>query len=112
MTLSHRICDLAVAGSYLIEPDDPARLLLPLVAGYTTANPLRPEELDLLFDLITARLVTTLTISAWRAARYPGNAAYILRNAPVSRAGLLALSTLDRALLAQALSQPLESFSP
>ena len=32
------------------------------------------------------------TISAWRAARYPGNAAYILRNAPTSRAGLDALT--------------------
>lgn len=112
MTLSHRICDLAVAGSYLIDPDDPARLLLPLVAGFAAANPLLPEELDLLPDLITARLVTTLTISAWRATRYPQNAAYILRNAPVSRAGLLALSRLDPARLAQALSQPLESFSP
>ena len=30
MTLSHRICDLAVAASYLVEPADPAILLAPL----------------------------------------------------------------------------------
>jgi Ser/Thr protein kinase RdoA (MazF antagonist) len=112
MTLSHRICDLAVAGSYLIDPDDPVRLLLPLVAGYTAAHPLLPEELELLPDLITARLVTTLVITAWRAARYPENAAYILRNAPVSRAGLTALAGLDPARLADALLKPLEGQIP
>lgn len=92
MTLSHRVCDLAVAASYLIDPTDPASLLIPLTQAYHQANPLTPQELRLLPDLITARLVTTLTISAWRAARYPDNAPYILRNAPTSRAGLDALT--------------------
>jgi hypothetical protein len=100
MTLSYRICDLAVAASYLIEPDAPTRLLLPLIRAYDQANPLTRQELALLPDLITARLVTTLTITAWRAARYPQNAAYILRNAPTSRAGL---DALDRAALTDAL---------
>lgn len=92
MTLSHRICDLAVAASYLIEPADLASLLIPLTQAYHQANPMTEQELHLLPDLITARLVTTLTISAWRAARYPQNAPYILRNAPTSRAGLDALT--------------------
>jgi Ser/Thr protein kinase RdoA (MazF antagonist) len=92
MTLSHRICDLAVAASYLIDPTDPPALLIPLTTAYHQANPLTAQELTLLPDLITARLVTTLTISAWRAARYPENAPYILRNAPTSRAGLDALT--------------------
>lgn len=95
MTLSHRICDLAVAASYLIDPTDPPALLVPLVRAYQQANPLTNNELRLLPDLITVRLATTLTISAWRAARYPENAAYILRNAPVSRAGLDALPNPD-----------------
>ena len=38
------------------------------------------DELDILFDLIATRMVLTVTISAWRASRYPDNAAYILRN--------------------------------
>lgn len=92
MTLSHRICDLAVAASYLIDPEDPSALLIPLTTAYHQANPLTAQELRLLPDLITARLVTTLTISAWRAARHPDNAPYILRNAPTSRAGLAALT--------------------
>lgn len=92
MTRSHRICDLAVAGSYLIDPDDPLACLVPLVGAYHRTNPLTLDELWLLPDLISARLATTLTISAWRAARYPDNAPYILRNAPVSHQGFDALS--------------------
>jgi hydroxylysine kinase len=92
MTLSHRVCDLAVAASYLVDPVDPTALVLPLTRAYHAANPLTAAEIMLLPDLITARLATTLVISAWRAARYPDNAAYILRNAPASRAGLDALT--------------------
>jgi hydroxylysine kinase len=112
MTRSHRICDLAVAGSYLIDPEDPARLLAPLLSGYDGANPLRPAEVALLPDLITARLFTTLAIASWRAQRFPENAAYILRNAPVSRAGLAALATLDSQSLTRALSTSPEGPSP
>jgi hydroxylysine kinase len=106
MTLSHRICDLAVAASYLIDPTDPPALLTPLIQACHQANPLTAQEIALLPDLITARLATTLTISAWRAARYPENAAYILRNAPTSRAGLDALT--DPATLATALEDACE----
>jgi len=107
MTLSHRICDLAVAASYLIDPADPTSLLIPLTQAYHQANPLTESELRLLPDLITARLVTTLVISAWRAARYSENAPYILRNAPTSRAGLAALT--DPAALTETLLQTCES---
>ena len=110
MTLSHRICDLAVAASYLIDPADPSRLLLPLTRSYHQANPLTAQEIRLLPDLITARLVTTLAITAWRAERYPENAAYILRNAPVSRAGLDALT--DPATLAGQLLDTCERPAP
>lgn len=107
MTLSHRICDLAVAASYLIEPKDPPSLLVPLTQAYHRANPLTAQEIALLPDLITARLVTTLTITGWRAARHPENAAYILRNAPTSRAGLDAL--IDPRGLTSVLLQACES---
>ena len=108
ITFSHRICDLAVAGSYLIDPDDPLGLLMPLVAGYHATNPLGTEELALLPDLLIARLVTTLTISAWRAARYPDNAPYILRNAPASRTGLAALGRVKPTHLADQLQSACE----
>jgi hypothetical protein len=110
MTLSHRICDLAVAASYLIDPADPPRLLLPLIRSFHQANPLTSQEIRLIPDLIAARLVTTLSITAWRAARYPENAAYILRNVPTSRAGLDALT--DPAALASQLLDTCERPAP
>ncbi|MCX7288778.1 MAG: phosphotransferase [Rhodobacterales bacterium] len=108
MTLSHRICDLAVAGSYLIDPEAPLGLLMPLVTGYHATNPLHADEIAVLPDLLTARLITTLTISAWRAARYPENAPYILRNAPASRTGLAALGRVEPARLAAQLQSACE----
>jgi hydroxylysine kinase len=108
MVLSHRICDLAVAGSYLIDTTDPLVLLAPLIAACHAEAPLTADEIALLPDLLTARLITTLTISAWRAARYPGNAAYILRNAPTSRRGLAALAALAPAHLADQLHHACE----
>ncbi len=101
MTLSHRICDLSVAASYLIDPTDPPALLVPLTRAYHETNPLGANEIALIPDLIAARLAATLSITAWRAARYPDNAAYILRNAPTSRSGLDALT--DPAALARTL---------
>ena len=41
-------------------------------------------------DLMTARLLMVVAISGWRAARHPDNAAYLLRNNPVSWARLAA----------------------
>jgi hydroxylysine kinase len=112
MTLSHRICDLAVAASYLAGFPDPVPQLAQLVAGYRAECDLTAAELALLPDLITARLITTLTITAWRAARYPENAAYILRNAPAARAGLAALAHGDVRRLDDALRNVFESAIP
>jgi Ser/Thr protein kinase RdoA (MazF antagonist) len=97
MVRSHRICDLATACSYQIEPAAPLMLLTPLLSAYHATLPLTEAETRLLPALITARMLTTLTISAWRAARYPENAAYILRNAPSARAGLTAAASLTTA---------------
>jgi 4-aminobutyrate aminotransferase-like enzyme/Ser/Thr protein kinase RdoA (MazF antagonist) len=45
--------------------------------GYQSRIPLEPLELDLLGDLVAARLAAIVTISAWRVKRYPENAEYI-----------------------------------
>jgi 4-aminobutyrate aminotransferase-like enzyme len=47
------------------------------IDGYASRIPFEPEELDLLGDLVAARLATVVTISAWRVERYPENARYI-----------------------------------
>ncbi len=106
MVLSHRICDLATACSYQIDPAEPLHLLAPLVSAYHAHLPLTEAETALLPGLITARMLTTLTISAWRAARYPENAAYILRNAPSARAGLAAATSLTPTQIQTACERP------
>jgi 4-aminobutyrate aminotransferase-like enzyme/Ser/Thr protein kinase RdoA (MazF antagonist) len=45
--------------------------------GYQSRIPLEPLELELLGDLVAARLAAIVTISAWRVERYPENAEYI-----------------------------------
>src|SRR5205807_1853011 len=47
------------------------------IDGYQSRIPLEPLELDVLADLVAARLAAIVTISAWRVERYPENATYI-----------------------------------
>jgi hypothetical protein len=83
------VADLAVAASYMTHHPDGALLsVTDMVAAYHGVAPLLPVEIGLLRDLIVARLVTTIVITEWRAARYPQNAPYILRNNGPARAGL------------------------
>jgi Ser/Thr protein kinase RdoA (MazF antagonist) len=89
--------DLAVAASYQLSlTGDPLAEAGDLIAGYHAVAPLEPVEIDLLYDLIGARLATTAAITSWRAARYPENREYILRNAPRAWAGLQAFAALPR----------------
>lgn len=101
MVRTPRLCDLAVAASYRIAPEDALGSLTAFAAAWHAIDPLTPAERDHLFDLVAARMVTTVAITAFRAARYPENAAYILRNVPSARAGLAAFAALDRATTAQ-----------
>ncbi|WP_431298919.1 phosphotransferase [Tabrizicola sp. BL-A-41-H6] len=96
MVRTPRICDVATAASYQIDAEAPLDSLADLLQGYTAILPLTAPELTLLFDLITARMVTTLAITSWRAARYPDNATYILRNQPSALAGLQAFRSIGR----------------
>ncbi|WP_112310652.1 phosphotransferase [Pseudogemmobacter bohemicus] len=102
MVYTPRICDLGVAAAYQIDPARPLERLSAFVAGYASVLPLTAPELDLLFDMITARMITTLSITSWRAARYPENAPYILRNAPAARAGLEAFRAIGADAAARA----------
>lgn len=89
------IDDLAVAASYQIEEGgDALATITQFAAAYHAELPLQPAELDLLFDLIRARLVMVVAISGWRAARQPENASYLLRNNAVSWARLQACDTI------------------
>ena len=94
MVRTPRVCDAAIAASYQIDPDRTADSLAAFTAAWAATDPFTDEEAALLPLMIATRMVTTLAITAFRAARYPENAPYILRNAPSATAGLIALFPL------------------
>jgi 4-aminobutyrate aminotransferase-like enzyme/Ser/Thr protein kinase RdoA (MazF antagonist) len=57
--------------------DDLFRVARIAIDGYGLRIPFEQQELDVLGDLVTARLATIVVISAWRVERYPENAGYI-----------------------------------
>lgn len=91
------VCDLAVAAAYqLADNEDPLAPAIEFAAAYHRVNPLEPEELDLVAELIIARLVTTICITSWRAGVYPERRDYILRNAGQAARALPRLMAIDR----------------
>ena len=91
---------MSIAAAYQVDPSRPVDSVVDLVAAYHAVNPLQPLEIALLPRAIAARLATTLAITHERARLYPGNAAYILRNVPVSAEALEALAEVqDQAMI-------------
>ncbi|WP_033365886.1 phosphotransferase [Bordetella sp. FB-8] len=91
------IQDVAVAASYHIDAEgDTLQAIAAFAAAYHAVHPLRPEELDLLLDLIRARLAMIVCVGGWRAARDPSNAEYVLRNNAVSWTRLAACRDIDQ----------------
>jgi 4-aminobutyrate aminotransferase-like enzyme/Ser/Thr protein kinase RdoA (MazF antagonist) len=80
MSFTARAGDFAIGLVSLLRgrpESDVFRVARIAVDGYASRIPLEDEELDLLGDLIAARLAALVTISAWRVERYPENAEYI-----------------------------------
>ena len=76
--------ELGVTASYHLDLAADADLfapLMPLLAGYEAVRPMAEGEARVLFDLIGARLALRGIIPAWRAALYPENSDYLMRNA-------------------------------
>ena len=72
--------DVAVAlASYLRgrPHDDAFRVARIALDGFASHLPLEPLELELLGDLVVARLAAIVSISTWRTHRFPENAEYI-----------------------------------
>lgn len=105
------VCDLAVASSYQVAVADPLERFVTFAAAYHAVTRLTAAERAALFDLTATRMVTTIAIASWRAARHPENAPYILRNFPSAQAGLTAFASLDRDAVQAALETalPLEA---
>jgi len=80
------IAEVAVACAYaILDAEDPIGAAARLAAGFHAQYPLREEELDLLFDLIAMRLVTSVTISAARKDRTADNPYLSISEAPAWR---------------------------
>jgi hydroxylysine kinase len=90
------ICDAAIACSYAIDPEKPMESMVNFAQAYHGVLPLTAEERRLFADLVATRMLTTLVVAHARAARYPENAPYILRNVPSAAAGIMALAALPR----------------
>ncbi|MGB6648057.1 MAG: aminotransferase class III-fold pyridoxal phosphate-dependent enzyme, partial [Bacteroidota bacterium] len=74
MVHSQTVFELAIALAYvMLEKDDPLAAAIPMVRGYHVAMPLRDEELEVLFPLISARLCATITFSAYQQKIQPDN---------------------------------------
>ncbi len=99
------ICDVAIAAAYQLDPHAPLHSLTTFARAYHAVLPLTATERALLPDLAATRMLTTIAITSARAARYPENAAYILRNFATARAGLIALAELDRSSVLKELEQ-------
>ncbi|CAO3439032.1 phosphotransferase [Azospirillum endophyticum] len=81
--------DLATALAYHVTSGEtPFGSLVEMTRAYNAVLPLTADEVELLPDLVAARLALTIAITGWRAAEYPDNAAYILRNSERAFAGL------------------------
>jgi hydroxylysine kinase len=98
LTSTARVNDLAITAAYQVaDSDDPLAPARELIAAYHAVTPLNAAEFDVVFDLIATRMVMTIVISSWRAARYPENRAYILRNHQPAWARLSRIANLSRA---------------
>ena len=63
------IADVAIGSSYhRVADSDPLRLMCEFVAGYHSVTPLERQEIDILFELIQARICASITILDWRAS--------------------------------------------
>jgi len=79
ISFSARAGDLAIdlCSILRVGGEAPFRTARIAIDGYQSRIPLEDEELDLLGDLVSARLAALVAISAWRVERYPENAEYI-----------------------------------
>lgn len=101
MVRAPRIFDVAIAAAYLRSAaDDPLVFIRAFVAGYDSIARLRDDELRLLYDLVRARLATTITLLYWRLRDRAADDDYRRKSLTVEHTAsrfLAALGTMGRA---------------
>lgn len=82
MTESFLVNEAAVALTYALMLQPAEEVAAEIISAYHKKNPLRPEELDLLFYLILSRITISLTMSAWRRRVEPENSYMTISEGP------------------------------
>lgn len=86
MCAAPRVCDLAIAGAYVVlDHPKPERALAALVRGYHAANRLSAEEVDLIWPLLRMRLAVSVVNSTLMAAENPDDPYVTISQAPAWR---------------------------
>lgn len=74
------VVDVAIAACYLRpKSGDPLRLIAEFLAAYQTVTPLEAAEVDILFELIQARLCASIAILYWRASARDAKDPYLAK---------------------------------
>ena len=74
MLVARQVNELAVTLAYaLMDQPDVVAAAQQVIAGYVSQFALQPDELRVLFDLVVARLASSVTISAHRSAAHADN---------------------------------------
>ncbi|WCL54388.1 aminotransferase class III-fold pyridoxal phosphate-dependent enzyme [Gimibacter soli] len=111
MVFARQINELATALAYaLFDVADVPATASTIITAYAEVFPLEPAEADLLFDLVTMRLVMSLCISSHRAKDFPDNDYLLISQAPAMEL-LAKLEAMDRGALV-ALARRAAGFSP
>ncbi|MBB6484768.1 aminotransferase class III-fold pyridoxal phosphate-dependent enzyme [Rhizobium lusitanum] len=80
------VAEVAIACAYsILDMEDPIGAAAALAAGFHEKYPLQSEEIDILFDLIAMRLVTSVTFSASRHDQTDDNPYLAISEAPAWR---------------------------
>ena len=96
MVRAPRIFDVAIAASYLRSDGDDALVYLrPFVAAYHATAPLGAAEAGLLFDLVRARLATTITLLYWRLRERSPDDPYRRKSLQTERTASHFLAAID-----------------
>ncbi|MEM7302969.1 MAG: aminotransferase class III-fold pyridoxal phosphate-dependent enzyme [Pseudomonadota bacterium] len=86
MCAAPRVCDLAIAGAYIVlDHPEPEAALSALVAGYHAAYPLEEDEVDLIWPLLRMRLAVSVVNSTMMALNNPDDPYVTISQAPAWR---------------------------
>jgi hydroxylysine kinase len=97
MVRAPRVFDAAIAAAYLRPGgNDPLEFIRPFFAGYQSVAPLDSAEKNAVFDLVRARLATSITLLHWRLDERPAGDEYGQKSQALESSASHFLAALNR----------------